>query len=176
VRLLYLCYFSKPAANRPIYRAIRRLRPKKIVEVEIGDAGRAMRIIETAQRAALRDDIHYVGMDLFEGRPAADGPGLTLKAAHQQLRETGARVQLVPGNPADTIVRLANSLGKVDILIVPASLESPAFARTWFFVPRILHDRSVVFVDDRSPDGQPMVRQIHRAEVDKLAGTGRRAA
>lgn len=178
VRLFYLCYFSKPIADRPIYRAIRRLRPKKIVELGIGDASRAVRMIEVAQRAASQLDIHYVGMDLFEGRPTTDGPSLTLKTAHQLLRGTDARVQLVPGNPSDTIIRLANSLGQVDLLIVPAELESASFARVWFFVPRILHKRSVVFVEERSCDGQRVLRQKPRGEVDELAaaGTGRRAA
>jgi hypothetical protein len=179
LRLLYLCYFSKPIADRPVYRAIRRHGARKIVELGVADAVRARRMIEVARRtSAGGSDVHYVGMDLFEGRPATDGPGLSLKAAHQFLRAAGARVQLVPGNPFDGLIRLANSLGKVDLLIVPAELDSQSYGRMWFFVPRMLHDRSLVFVDGVSSDGQRSLRLKPRGAIDQLAslGQGRRAA
>ena len=98
-------------------------------------------MIEVAKLASPRQDICYVGMDLFEGRSESDGPGLSLKAAHQFLRGVGGRVQLVPGNPAESLARTANSLGKIDLLIVPAELDSPSSSRAWFFVPRMLHER-----------------------------------
>ena len=76
LRLLYLCYFSKPIADRPVYRAIRRHRARKIVELGVGDGRRAMRLIEVARRASPSTDILYVGMDLFEGRSGSAGPAL----------------------------------------------------------------------------------------------------
>jgi hypothetical protein len=178
LRSLYLRYFSKPASDRPIYRAIRRHRMQKIVELGVGDGRRAMRMIEIARRASPQLDVHYVGMDLFEGRTESSGLGMSLKAAHQLLRGTGVRVQLVPGNPSDGLVRLANSLGKVDLLILPAELDSPEFARLWFFVPRMLHDDSVVFIDGPSDDGRRSLVTKPRHEIDRLAtaGVGRRAA
>ena len=175
--MLYLCYFSKPAADRVVYRAVRRLQPKKIVELGIGNCRRAMRMIEIAKRTQPAENIHYVGMDLFEGRAESAGPPLSLKEAHQTLRATGVRVQLVPGNPAESLIRLANSLGKVDLLIVPTELESAA-ARTWFFVPRILHERTLVLVEGVRDDGQKKLRVKPRKEIDRMA-TGapvRRAA
>jgi hypothetical protein len=178
LRLLYLCYASKPAANRPVYRAIRKLRPKKIVELGVGDGHRALRMIEAACRAAKHPDVQYVGMDLFEGRAASDSPGMSLKEAHQLLRRAGVRVQLVPGNPSDGLMRLANSLGKVDLLIVPSELATAAFARMWFFVPRMLHERSLVFVEGLTAEGERSLRRQPRAEINQLAsaGSGRRAA
>jgi hypothetical protein len=178
LRLLYLCHFSKPAANCPIYRAIHRHNARKIVELGIGTAQRAMRMIEVATRTSSPENIHYVGMDLFEGRAGSGQTALSLKEAHQTLRATGVRVQLVPGNPSDSLIRLANSLGKVDLLIVPAELESASLARMWFFVPRILHERTQVFVESVQTDGQKVLRLKPRAEIDRMA-TGsatRRAA
>jgi hypothetical protein len=178
IRLAYLCYFSKPAADRMVYRAVRRLQPKKIVELGIGNCRRAMRMIEVAKRTSPPENIHYVGMDLFEGRAESAEPPLSLKEAHQTLRATGVRVQLVPGNPSESLIRLANSLGKVDLLIVPAELESSPAARTWFFVPRILHDRSLVLVEGVRDDGQKKLHVKPRKEIERMA-TGapvRRAA
>lgn len=178
LRQLYLCHFSKPAADRLVYRAVCRHRPQKIVELGLRDGQRALRMIELARQSA-GAEVHYVGMDLFEARPASDGAAaLSLKAAHQMLRGAGARVQLVPGNPADGLTRMANALGKVDLLIVPEELDSPSQARVWFFVPRMLHERSTVFVEGRTPDGQPCLRVKSRQEIDQLASAGqlRRAA
>lgn len=135
-------------------------------------------MIGIAQQTVPDSEIHYVGMDLFEGRPAASGPSLSLKVAHQLLRSTGVRVQLVPGNPADSLIRLANSLGKVDVLLVPAELDSPESARVWFFVPRMLHEHSLVFVERVRADGQTTFVIKPRHEIEKLASAGfsRRAA
>jgi hypothetical protein len=177
LRLLYLCHFSKPATDCPVYRAIRRHNARKIVELGIGSAQRAMRMIEVAGRTSSPEDIHYVGMDLFEGRAGSGQAALSLKEAHQLLRATGVRVQLVPGNPAESLIRLANSLHKVDLLILPGELDSAALARMWFFVPRMLHEQSVVMVENVQPDGQKVLRIKPRAEIDRMAsGTATRRA
>jgi hypothetical protein len=135
-------------------------------------------MIEVAQETSPPQDIHYVGMDLFEGRDGSHAPRISLKEAHQLLRATGVRVQLVPGNPSESLIRLANSLHKVDLLILPAELESAPSARTWFFVPRVLHERSLVFVEGVREDGRKTLRIKPRREIDRVAsGTAiRRAA
>jgi hypothetical protein len=185
LRLLYLCYSSRPASDRPIYRAIRRHGAQKIVELGFGDGTRALRMIEVARRCSGQSGVHYVGMDLFEGRTESNGPRISLKKAHQLLSgnktrglAAAARVQLVPGDPAEGLIRMANSLGKADLLIVPAELDSLSHARMWYFVPRMLHDRSLVFVDGQPTDGQQSLRLKPREEIERLAllGTGRRAA
>jgi hypothetical protein len=135
-------------------------------------------MIEVAKLASPGQEVHYVGFDPFEGRSEADGPGLTLKATYQLLRRDGVRVQLIPGEPADSLIQVANSLGKVDLLIVPAALEAAAFARMWFFVPRMLHERSLVFVEQPLADGQMLLETKPRYEIDVLAlmGVRRHAA
>jgi hypothetical protein len=150
----------------------------RIVELNIGDGRRAMRMIELAKQVSCGQEVCYVGIDLFEGRAEADGRGLSLKAAHQLLRGAGGRVRLVPGPPAEALVRVANSLGKIDLLVVPAELDSDAFGRMWHFVPRMLHERSVVFVERRADDGRTTARIKPSEEIDALAalGVGRRAA
>ena len=179
LRLLHLFHFSKPSGDRPLYRAIYRHCAQKIVELNVGDGRRAQRMIEVAhRRASAPGNVHYVGLDPFEGRSEASVPSRSLKEVHQLLRGTGARVQLVPGNLSDTLIRLANSLGKVDVLIVPAELDSPASARLWFFVPRMLHQQSQVFVEQVSKKGELVLAIKPREEIDRLAaaGSARRAA
>jgi hypothetical protein len=138
----------------------------------IATGQRALRMIDVAQLASPGEEVHYVGVDPFESRSESDGPGLTLKAAHQLLRRDGVRVQLVPGNLAAALARVANSLGKVDLLIVPAALESASFARAWFFVPRMLHEQSLVFVEQTLEDGRSLLEIKPRHEIDALASLG----
>jgi hypothetical protein len=129
-------------------------------------------MIEVAKLAAPEQVIQYVGLDRFEDRSQSDGTGLTLKAAHQLLRREGVRVQLVPGNPSDSLERIANSLGKIDLLIAPAELDSPSSARTWFFVPRMLHEGSLVFVERLADDGQRLLEIRPRSQIEALASAG----
>jgi hypothetical protein len=180
LRSIYLRYLSKPQADRSVYREIRRRTVLKIVEMGVGDCRRAMRMIELAKLVSPQKEISYTGIDAFEGRACANGAiaGPSLKAAHQLLRCAPARVRLVPGDLPDALTRVANSLGKIDLLIVPGEVDSPAFARMWHFVPRMLHERSVVFVERLMADGQKDLGVKPRDEVDALAAVGvsRRAA
>jgi hypothetical protein len=175
-RLFSACHLSKPSHNRPVYQAIRRCEARKIVEIGVGGGQRARRMIGIAKLVSPQHCIHYVGIDLFEARSKSDGPGLKLKEAHQLLQGEGALIQLVPGNPSDALQRIANSLGKVDVLIVPSDLDSSTSARAWFFVPRMLHERSVVFVEQTGDDGVPRLTIKPRNEIESLASAGRRRA
>jgi hypothetical protein len=176
IRLFCSCHFSKSQSERPVYQEIRRCRATKIVELDIGSGELALGMIDVAKLVSPDQEIHYVGLDPFEGRSETDSPGLTLKAAHQLLRRNGVRVQLVPGNPADSLIRVANSLGKVDVLILPAALDSTDCARTWFFIPRMLHEESVVFVSYQAEDGESRLELKPHSEIAALATQRRQAA
>jgi hypothetical protein len=145
---------------------------QKIAELGVGNGQRALRMIEAAKRTSAPTDVHYVGLDLFEGRADSSGPAVSLKAAYQLLRTTDVRIQLIPGNPSESLMRVANSLGKLDLLIVPGEYDAAEHARLWFFVPRLLHERSLVFVDSALPDGQRFLRLKSRPEIDRLAAAG----
>ncbi len=134
-------------------------------------------MIEVVRQAAPEREVRYVGFDLFEAAPQ-EGRAISLRSAHQLLRAAGAKVQLVPGDPAEMLVRMANSLGTVDVLILPADLDAPSQARLWRFVPRMLGQWSDVFIDSPSPDGGQMLHLKPRSEIDAQAAAvlSRRAA
>jgi hypothetical protein len=122
--------------------------------------------------------VYYVGFDPFEQRTSRDGFGLTLKMAHRLFRRTGACVQLIPGEPALSLVRYANELGKVDLLLFSANVDLESHPHMWLFVPRMLHDQTLVYLERPLADGRPMIRRLERPELNALvaANTSRRAA
>jgi hypothetical protein len=136
-------------------------------------------MVALARRLATPTGVYYTGVDRFEARTAADGSGLTLKAAYQLLRPAGARTQLLPGDPLGVLARSANSLGPVDLLVISAGWEADRLARAWFYIPRLLGAGATVIVQEAGPSGAIASRRLTRIEIDRLAARatpGRRAA
>lgn len=145
----------------------------------MGPGRRAGRMIEVASWAAGAGRVRYTGIDLFEDRRSADGPGMTLKMAHRLMKKTGARTQLVPGDPFTALARAANSLGGTDLVVISAGHDPDALARAWFYFPRMLGPDSLVLMEARTgPEGKLALRRIGADEIARLSsiGTGRRAA
>jgi hypothetical protein len=176
---LYLSYFSKPPIDRAVYRLIRKQRIRKIVELGIGTGQRAARMIEVARLQFPPDQIHYTGIDLFEARAPSDGSRTTLKSVYRQLMRTGARVQLLPGDPFMALARSANRLGGSQLLLISAAHDPGSLARAWFYVPRMLSNDALVLIEEPSgPGGERAIRHVAREEIDRLAHAAslRRAA
>ncbi len=148
-RSLYLNYLVKPQCERAVFRSLSKIKPQRIVEVGMDNGERAIDLIELAQRQRPTVEIRYTGLDLFDAKPAAEP--LQLKDAHCMLKSTGATVQLIPGDPLQTLTRVANNLTSTDILVLSADVMN-AGEPDWYYVPRMLNDHSVVFVQ-REVDG-----------------------
>src|ERR1700675_14598 len=88
LRYLQLAYFSNPAGDRLIYRLIRRRKVRKILEIGIGTASRAVRMIDLARRGVPGEAVRYAAIDLFESRGGDSPSGLSLKDAHRLLKST----------------------------------------------------------------------------------------
>jgi hypothetical protein len=150
LKLLYLFHFSKPAWNRAVYQAVYRRRIRRIVELGIGTGERAVRLIEVAAQHSSSDQIVYTGVDPFEGRSAEDGPGTTLKDAYRRLRATGARISLLPGDPAAVFSAAANNLGTADLLLIAWPMPRSLLPRACYYLRRMLHDGSLVLLEEQS--------------------------
>lgn len=178
LRSLYLCYLSQPKGLRPLYRLLCKRRKKqpigKITELGVGIAERTLRMLElcTAAEATV-----YTGIDLFEARQNGDGPGLSLKESHKKLATTGIKTKLIPGDPYSALARSANALGGQDLILISADQDRASLARAWFYVPRMLHDDTVV-LEEELVEGSPVLKEISHDEIAKRAAAskGRRAA
>lgn len=180
LRSAYLLYFSQPAGERVLWKAIQRGGVHSIVELGIGFSGRTKRLLEVAGWKADSQPLKYTGIDLFEARPAGQ-KGLSLKEAYAELRLPDVKVQLVPGDPNMALRRVANSLTGTHLLLVSANQDAESLAAAWNWVPRMLTDQSLVFVEEAGArPGTIVWKQIPVAEVRKLAASAgkslRRAA
>ena len=175
LRYLHLAYFSHPAENRLLYRAIRRKRVRRIVEIGVGSVERAVRMIRLASQTASPIKVRYTGLDRFEMREPEHGEPLSLKRAHRDLRTADAQVKLVPGNPAQSLIRVANSLTNSDLVLISAEEGEIFTEQAGFYLPRLLHSESLVFEQERSePDGTSQWRQRTPLEIESRVEQRRR--
>ncbi|MGD9722424.1 MAG: hypothetical protein AB7O59_13045 [Pirellulales bacterium] len=169
LRYLYLAYLSKPVGDRIVYRAIRKVAARRILEIGIGSADRTVRMVKLAQNGAGAGPVRYAAIDLFEGRSADMPPGLSLKETHRLLAPCQAQVQLIPGTAGDALQRAANSLANMDLVIISAEHDTATIGGGWFYVPRMLHANSRVYLETRGAEGQRMLRLMSPAEIGRLA-------
>ncbi len=163
-----LAFMSQPKHERQLYKQIRRLRVRRIVEVGIGSAQRAVDLVSTAQRYTRDATISYTGFDWFEERES-DAEPLPLIHAHRQLQQTGARIRLVPGFPPATVPQLANSLQRTDLLLISHRVADASLERTWFYLPRMCHANSLVLREVSTGDAQYEFALISPAELERRA-------
>jgi hypothetical protein len=124
-------------------------------------------MIQAAGLHAPVEQIHYTGVDPFESRTACDGPGVTLRMAHRLLRSTGARIQLLPGDPFGALSRAANGLSGSDLVVISARQNPKSLARAWFYLPRMLTETSLVLIE--KVDALAGRRVLHRMTAEALA-------
>jgi hypothetical protein len=146
-RAFYLAYLSKPAKDRVLYRALRRAPVKRILEIGMEPGRRSGRLIEFARKTWPAETLCYTGIDLFELSPAGRREGMSLKSAHCKLQASGARVRLVPGDALSALSAAANQLGQCDLIVISAPQDAQALEKAWFYVPRLLHPATRVFVE-----------------------------
>jgi hypothetical protein len=175
LQYLHLRYFSRPRHDRLLYANLLKRGPyRKILEIGVTDLVTPLRLIRLSMGIHGKETI-YTGIDLFEARPSSAPSGLNLKGAYQRLRESGAVIRLVPGDPYAALRRSANEIGPVDLLIIRSGIDQQSMERAWFYVPRLLHEKTRIVqeVPADSPN-QWALRDICPSEVASLAGTERR--
>ena len=167
-KYFFLANFSRPASDRCLYRAIRRHGVANIVEIGMGSGRRARRMIQLASCG--NSIVRYTAIDPFESRDAESAPGLSIKEAYQHLRPTGAAIQLVPGDPLSALTRVANSLTGTDLLVVTLDADWESLRHAWRYVPRMLHRRSLVYVEEPGGNGEgSRFVRLALGEVNRLA-------
>ena len=166
---VWLTRFSKPAGDRTVHRLVRSTSPKRILELGLGTLQRTERMLSLA-RSLRGEQLHYVGLDRFEGRLDTDPQGVTLKTAHRRLHGFG-RVQLVPGNVDTSLARLCNHLGVFDLVLVAAENDPRHLERSWFYIQRLVNAATTVLVEtvDGGKGARTVWKAIDKRRIDELA-------
>ena len=161
-RYSYLAHFSRPKSVRQLYRLVKRQRFCRIVEIGISDLARSVSLVEVAQRYAAGKTVLFTGIDWFEAR-AQEMPPLSLKEAYRALHATGAKVRLAPAAPGNVAggrrERASKHRPHSDLRERGRTASSKS---AWFYVPRMLHERSEVIREVRAPGGEPTFARICR--------------
>ena len=173
LKYTWLANFSKPVHHRWLLKNVNSRQVRHMVHVGIGDGELATRMIEVARRNT-EERICFTGIDLFEG---AGSRGLSLKNAHALLKSHGAKVKLIPGDVYSALARPANELTNVDCLVLD-QFDAEALERSWIYVPRMLHEGSLVCQLKTNGDGGTQFTEVDRAWIDQQANRwqSRRAA
>jgi hypothetical protein len=170
----YLAYLSKPKADRLLYKVVRRTPPQSIVELGVGTGLRSQRLLEQVLERHAATAVRYTGIDMFEARPK-ERPGMALKQAHAMFKPFGVKSQLIPGDPFSALSRAANGLPQTDLVIIAADQDAESLTRAWMFVPRMLHDKSLIYREESVGEkGETEFRLIDRAQIDALAAAAQR--
>lgn len=139
---------------------------------------RAERLISLARTYRPDEVIHYAAIDMFEAGCTATS--VPLKVAHRRLSQSGAKARLIPGDPATALAGCANSLKDVDLLVIDALGDPREFTNAWFYMPRMLHDGSIVaHYMVENAQSTPKLRFMSCSDVylqAQAAGDRRRAA
>jgi hypothetical protein len=163
-RYAYCAHFSRPKNARQVYRLAKRHKVCRIVEVGITDIRRAIAVIEVAQRFSPDQSVSYTGIDWFDMR-GEKLESLALKEAYQLLRPTGANVRLVPGEPGRSLVGAANAHANTDLILISHAVSNGELSPAWYYVPRMLHERSIILREQKDNDGAIEFTTLSHAQV-----------
>lgn len=180
LRNVYVSYVAKPVLDRTFDRLLRKTPVRSIVQVGLGELSRTKRLLELAAEATPLDQLKFAGIDLFEMRTQPN-TGVGLKMAHKELKPFCGKLQLLPGDAYGALARSANGLANTDLMVISADQDAVSLAKAWFYVPRMLHDASVVLLEEpASKSGESEFRQLTRLEIEQFAAAAskqmRRAA
>jgi hypothetical protein len=64
----------------------------------------------------------------------------------------------------------ANAHQNTDLILISASVEDRDLESAWFYMPRMLHERSEVLRESRDSNGQPTFSRVAASEVAERAG------
>jgi hypothetical protein len=173
-RYVYHAHLAGSKSVRQLYRLVKQQRVCRMIDVGISDVAAAAIRIEIAQRYAGQQTVAYTGVDWFEARQSPID-ALSLKDAYRALRPTGANVRLVPGEPGRSLASVANAHQNTDLIVIGHLVSESDLAPAWFYVPRMLHERTVILRESLDAAACPVFTALTRSEVlARASGDGRR--
>jgi hypothetical protein len=117
------------------------LQAATVLEISVGDGSRAIAILQTLGDS---QQVRYVAIDQFE----MSGGEVTLKAFHKTMRSEGIRPHVFPEPINRGLLRVANTIGPVDLVIIAAGADQWQTPETLSLLARVTHGETVVLFQD----------------------------
>jgi hypothetical protein len=167
---LYWRHLSKPVANRELFQFIIEHPVASILEIGIRDGKRLEQVLSLVNIREGVAQLRYAGVDLFESGPPQEGH-LCLKDVHRKLAEQNIKANLIPGDAASSLMRVAHMIQPSDLVIIDESwgTESPDGAALLQWLPRLAHDSSVVFARSNRSDKLQQIALPQASTIRKAA-------
>lgn len=142
----------QPSRYRNLYKTIKEIEPRTILEVGTWNGERAAKMIRVAQK--YQSEIKYYGFDLFEDltpekfleerskRPPSE------REVYEFLQRTGATIKLYRGDTVQTLPRAVREISKVDFVYIDGGHSLNTIQHDWENVEKLMHTGTVVIFDD----------------------------
>lgn len=145
--------------NRPrrywhIFRAIKRIRPHRIMEIGTWSGDRALKMIKLAQKYYPYGEVEYYGFDLFElmtlnkfSNEVSKWPP-SMAEVKTKLESTGARIFLYRGDTVDILPSTLKNLPKMDLIFIDGGHSLETIANDWLYSSMLMHSKTITIFDD----------------------------
>jgi len=173
----YFDTFKAPRRYHHLFKTIRILKVKSILEVGTWNGNRAVAMLHEAARNHPMSTIAYYGFDLFEDLNDALYSAEISKRPPpyaevlERLKTTGAQIYLYQGNTLQTMPEVVPTLPKMDVIYIDGGHSYDTVANDWKYAATLMHKNTVILFDDywrnRMDNGcKPIVDMIDRTKYD----------
>ena len=150
--------FYGPKRYKYLYRTIREVKAKNIMEVGTFHGSRAKSMIETAKLYSDPKTVAYYGFDLFEEMTnelyfdELSKRSKTRQEIESMLAETGVDIHLFKGNTMQSLPENVSKLPNMDFIYIDGGHSLETVENDWKYSEMLMHDRTVVIFDDYWPN------------------------
>jgi hypothetical protein len=143
--------FGGGSPHAAILKKLRGVSAESVLEISVGDGSRAVEVLallrssagKSADAGADSIKLRYAAIDQFE----MGGGTNTLMQFHQTIRGGGIRPQVFP-EPVDRgLMRVAHTLGSIDLILISADAGDWDTPETKSLLARVVHDQSQIFFE-----------------------------
>ncbi len=148
---------------------IRRSHSRRIMEIGVYNAENAYTMIQAAMENTPPSQVEYYGFDYFTS--------YTDQQIEKKLRETGAKITLIPGDTMDTLPEAAETLPEMDLIFIDAGKTEQEATSDWTHASRLMHNTTAVYIHNADFPGvhrtvQKIPRDLYQVELFREKWSG----
>ncbi|MCC7380675.1 MAG: class I SAM-dependent methyltransferase [Deltaproteobacteria bacterium] len=146
--------FNKARRYQHLERIVHEIQPRRLMEIGCFRGENGRRMIDAALAHHPASEIEFFGFDLFEWldeeklEAEVSKRPPPLAEVRARLEGSGAKIRLVQGDTTETLPRLRAELPRMDLVFIDGGHSLATIASDWQNVEPLLHERSVVILDD----------------------------